>query len=137
MLQAMNTGHEGSMSSIHANGAAEALIRLETLAMMSGIELPLMAIRGQIAAALDLIVHVAKNHASGRHAIVEMAEVVWGEQGPVAEPIFLRSSDGTFRALRRPTFYQRLLPHLPSKFRDPFPKTAERNPSTKDQDGLR
>jgi pilus assembly protein CpaF len=137
MLQAMNTGHEGSMSSIHANGAAEALIRLETLAMMSGIELPLMAIRGQIAAAIDLVVHVARNHASGRYTVVEMAEVVWGEQGPVAEPIFLRSSDGTFHALRRPTFYPRLLPHLPSKFRDPFPKTAERDLIAPDRDGLR
>ena len=55
MLQAMNTGHEGSLTTIHANSPRDALNRLETLVLMSGLEIPLHAIREQIASALDVI----------------------------------------------------------------------------------
>src|SRR5436190_447895 len=57
MLQAMNTGHEGSMSTAHANSPQDLVSRLETMALMSDVDLPLLAIREQIGAALDLVVH--------------------------------------------------------------------------------
>src|SRR5918999_3583449 len=59
MLQAMNTGHEGSLTTIHANSPRDALSRLETLVLTAGVELPLVAIREQLSGALDLIVHLA------------------------------------------------------------------------------
>ena len=58
MLQAMNTGHEGSMTTVHANAARDALSRLETMVLMAGFDLPVRAIREQINSAIDLIVHV-------------------------------------------------------------------------------
>src|SRR5881394_2838697 len=61
MLQAMNTGHEGSLTTIHANSPRDALNRLETLVLTAGIDLPLRAIREQISSAFDLIVHLTRN----------------------------------------------------------------------------
>src|SRR5207237_3188678 len=60
MLQAMNTGHEGSMSTCHANSPADALRRLETMVLFAGVGLPVEAIRAQIVAAVDLVVQVAR-----------------------------------------------------------------------------
>src|SRR6266487_5531596 len=60
MLQAMNTGHEGSLSTAHANSPRDLLSRLETMALMSDVELPVAHVREQIAAALDLIVHMTR-----------------------------------------------------------------------------
>jgi pilus assembly protein CpaF len=60
LLQAMNTGHEGSLSTCHANGPADALRRLEVMVLLSGLDLPLLAVREQMAAALDLVVHVER-----------------------------------------------------------------------------
>ncbi|MBM3143895.1 MAG: CpaF family protein [Chloroflexi bacterium] len=60
MLQAMNTGHEGSLTTLHANSPRDAISRLETMAMMSGLEMPLLAIRKQIVSAVDLIVHMQR-----------------------------------------------------------------------------
>src|SRR6185312_872932 len=60
MLQAMNTGHEGSLTTIHANTPRDALNRLETLVLMSGLEIPLHAIREQISSALDVIIHISR-----------------------------------------------------------------------------
>jgi pilus assembly protein CpaF len=60
MLQAMNTGHDGSLTTIHANTARDALSRLETLVLMAGMELPAKAIRQQTAAAIDLIVQLSR-----------------------------------------------------------------------------
>ena len=57
MLQAMNTGHDGSMTTGHANSPRDMLARLETMVLMAGVDLPLRAIREQIASAVDLIVH--------------------------------------------------------------------------------
>lgn len=74
MLQAMNTGHEGSLSTCHANSAADALRRLETLALMAGIGLPLAAVREQVASAIDLVVQLARV-ADGRRGVVEVCEV--------------------------------------------------------------
>ena len=74
MLQAMNTGHEGSLSTLHANTPRDALARLETMVMMSGLELPAKAIREQIASALDLVVHLSRLR-DGSRRITEISEV--------------------------------------------------------------
>ena len=58
MLQAMNTGHDGSMSTVHANSPRDALHRIETMVLMAGYDLPVRAIRQQVSSALDLIVHL-------------------------------------------------------------------------------
>ena len=60
MLQAMNTGHEDSLCTVHANSPRDALSRIETMVLMAGFELPLRAIRGQVASALDLIVQLER-----------------------------------------------------------------------------
>jgi pilus assembly protein CpaF len=75
MLQAMNTGHEGSMTTTHANTAREAVQRLETLCLMAGVELPLSAIRRQIAASVHLVVQQMRL-ADGARRITEISEVV-------------------------------------------------------------
>lgn len=69
MLQAMNTGHEGSLSTCHANSPADLLVRLETMVMMSGLGLPASAVRQQIACALDLVVHTARLHDGSRKVV--------------------------------------------------------------------
>ncbi|MBP1631983.1 MAG: CpaF family protein [Acidobacteria bacterium] len=74
MLQAMNTGHEGSMSTLHANSPRDALNRLETMVMMAGIELPVKAIREYISSALRLIVHLAR-FKDGTRRISHITEV--------------------------------------------------------------
>jgi pilus assembly protein CpaF len=66
MLQAMNSGHTGSMSTIHANGAADALARLEAMVMTAGTGLTLEAVRRQIASAIHLVVHMRRDHSGGR-----------------------------------------------------------------------
>jgi pilus assembly protein CpaF len=82
MLQAMNTGHEGSMTTLHANTPRDAIARLETMIMMAGFELPLKAMRTQIASAIDLIVQ-ATRLPGGPRKIVSIAEVVGMEQDTV------------------------------------------------------
>ncbi len=74
MLQAMNTGHEGSLSTCHANGPVEALARLETLVLMGDVELPHAAVREQVASAIDLVVHIARR-ADGVRRVEAVAEV--------------------------------------------------------------
>jgi pilus assembly protein CpaF len=75
MLQAMNTGHEGSLSTCHANSPPDALRRLETMVLMGDVALPLVAVRDQVRSALDLIVQVARRP-GGRRKIVAVDEVV-------------------------------------------------------------
>jgi pilus assembly protein CpaF len=77
MLQAMNTGHEGSLSTCHANSPDDALRRLETMVLMGEVQLPLAAVRSQLEAALDLVVQVAR-FPDGRRRIVAVAEVLEG-----------------------------------------------------------
>jgi pilus assembly protein CpaF len=74
MLQALNTGHAGSATTLHANGAVEALHRLESLAVLGGGELPLAAVRAQIAAAIDLVVVVGRG-TGGARRVTRIAEV--------------------------------------------------------------
>lgn len=81
MLQAMNTGHEGSMTTVHSNSPRDTLHRLETMVLMAGMELPVRAIREQIASALDLIIHTARLR-DGSRRIVAIAEVQ-GMEGDV------------------------------------------------------
>ena len=81
MLQAMNTGHEGSMCTVHANRPREALTRLENMIGMAGINLPAKAVRTQIAAALDLIVQVSRMR-DGIRRVTYVSEVV-GMEGEV------------------------------------------------------
>lgn len=74
MLQAMNTGHDGSLTTLHANSPSAALSRLETLVMFAGMELPARAIRDQIAGAIQLIVQISRRP-DGKRVITEVAEV--------------------------------------------------------------
>ncbi len=74
MLQAMNTGHEGSISTLHANSPRDALARLETMVMMAGLDLPTRAIREQVASALDVIIHLSRMR-DGTRRVTEIAEV--------------------------------------------------------------
>ena len=81
MLQAMNTGHDGSLSTVHANAPRDALARVETMVLMSGFDLPTRAIREQIASALDVIVHVDRFR-DGSRRVSQVTEVV-GMEGDV------------------------------------------------------
>jgi len=74
MLQAMNTGHDGSLTTLHANSPRDAIARLETMSMMAELDIPLMAIRSQIASAIDLIVHMDRL-TDGTRKIVKITEV--------------------------------------------------------------
>jgi pilus assembly protein CpaF len=69
MLQALNTGHDGSLCTVHANATRDALARIETMVLMAGYDLPLRAIRQQVASALDLIIHLERMHDGGRKVI--------------------------------------------------------------------
>ncbi len=81
MLQAMNTGHDGSLTTIHANSPRDSIQRIETMVMMSGFDLPVRAIRTQIASAIDLIVH-ASRLTGGPRKILSITEVL-GMEGDV------------------------------------------------------
>ncbi len=82
MLQAMNTGHDGTLSTCHANGPDDALRRLETLSLLAGIELPLTAVREQLVSAVDLVVQVARVPGGGRR-VVAIGEPVESPDGRV------------------------------------------------------
>jgi pilus assembly protein CpaF len=88
MLQAMNTGHAGSLSTLHANSPRDAMTRLETMVLMAGIEFPIQAIRQQIAGAVDLVVQIGRLR-DGTRRIVQVCEVgrVTGDDVEVM-PIF-------------------------------------------------
>jgi len=94
MLQAMNTGHDGSMTTLHANSPRDALRRLETMVLMSGMELPVRAIREQIASAMDLIVHQARLR-DGTRKVVKVTEVQ-GMEGDtvVTQDVFVFDQQG-------------------------------------------
>ncbi|WP_431267967.1 ATPase, T2SS/T4P/T4SS family [Dankookia sp. P2] len=81
MLQAMNTGHDGSMSTVHANTSRDALIRVENMVMMGSFGLPTRAIRTQIASAVDLILQVERQR-DGSRRLVQVTELV-GLEGDV------------------------------------------------------
>jgi pilus assembly protein CpaF len=80
MLQAMNTGHEGSLSTAHANSARHLLWRLETMALMSDVDLPAAHVRSQVLGAIDVIVHLARLR-DGRRVVWDIASV----EAPVSD----------------------------------------------------
>lgn len=94
MLQAMNTGHEGSLTTIHANSPRDAISRVETMITMTGFELPIKAMRQQIASAVDLIVQVHRLQ-GGSRKVTQITEVVGMEQDTVVmQDIFAFVQDG-------------------------------------------
>ncbi len=111
MLQALNTGHDGSVSTVHANSPADALARLETLVLLGGVALPLAAVRSQLGSAIDLIVQVARA-AHGRREIVEVAEVstARGARSLTARPLLTRRN-GAVEAVGPPNRAPRRLGH--------------------------
>jgi pilus assembly protein CpaF len=118
MLQAMNTGHDGSLTTIHANSPRDVISRLEVMTLMAGMELPVVAIREQIASAVDVVVHQAR-FADGSRRITSIMEVTGIESGRVQmQPLFEfrqraggRGADvvGSFQACDTvPSFYEAL-----------------------------
>jgi pilus assembly protein CpaF len=87
MLGAMSSGHDGSLCTIHAGSPEEALRRLETLALMADVALPHAAIREQVASAVDLVVHQARQ-GDGTRRVVAVAEVVRVAGGPATREIY-------------------------------------------------
>ena len=94
MLQAMNTGHDGSLTTLHANSPRDALSRLETMVLMSGMDLPIKAIREQIANAVNLVVQQTR-FADGSRKVTAVSEIS-GMEGEVItmQDIFLFKQDG-------------------------------------------
>ena len=89
MLQAMNTGHDGSLTTVHANSPRDVLSRLETMVLMSGMELPIRAVREQVASAIDLIIHEARFR-DGTRRITHITEVQGMESDVITlQDIFL------------------------------------------------
>jgi pilus assembly protein CpaF len=121
MLQAMNTGHDGSISTIHCNSPRDAFSRLETMVLMTGLDLPNRAIREQIAAAIDVVVHLQRMP-DGTRQVVQVTEVT-GMEGDVISasdiysvghrPTGVEVDGAAHRRIRptgvRPMFTQRLL----------------------------
>lgn len=95
MLQAMNTGHDGSLTTTHANSPRDAMSRIETMVMMSGMELPVKAIRDQASSAIDLIIQQSRLR-DGSRKVTSITEVV-GMEGDVVslQDIFVFETDGT------------------------------------------
>jgi pilus assembly protein CpaF len=109
MLQAMNTGHDGSLSTVHANSPRDAIARLETMVLMAGMDLPVRAIREQVASAIDLIVQITRLR-DGSRRITHVTEV-HGMEGQVVtlQDVFVFDysagidADGRFLGQQRPT----------------------------------
>ncbi len=120
MLQAMNTGHDGSLTTVHANTPRDALARLETMVLMAGYDLPTRAIREQIASALNLIVQIERSRDGSRH-ISHLTEVV-GMEGEIITLQDIYRYDHATKSLVptgvRPEFVDKLAQHditLPSE----------------------
>ncbi len=94
MLQAMNTGHDGSLSTIHANSARDALARLETMVLMAGFDLPERAIREQVAAAINVVIQLSRL-SDGTRKLISVSEIT-GMEGPtiVMQDIFVFKKKG-------------------------------------------
>ena len=118
MLQAMNTGHTGSMTTMHANGPIDALNRLETMILMAGMEIPIRAIREYIENAIHIVIHISRM-ADGKRKIVDISEVVGFEGDEIRlKPIFTFTQtgvldngevDGEFKLLKyKPKVYQKI-----------------------------
>ena len=109
MLQAMNTGHSGSLTTLHANSPRDAIARLETMSLMSGLDLPVAALRKQIASAIQLIVHMNRL-ADGTRKAIQITEVVGNVEGDVVTQTDIykffqttTGSDGKIQGELKPT----------------------------------
>lgn len=89
MLQAMNTGHDGSMTTMHANGPEDALNRLETMVLMNGIEIPVLAIREYIENAIDLVVQMQRL-SDGKRRVTSISEIIGIENGEIKQKEIFR-----------------------------------------------
>ncbi|CAB4323911.1 unannotated protein [freshwater metagenome] len=120
MLQAMNTGHEGSLSTCHANGPADALRRLETLVLMGDVALPLPAIREQLRSALDLVVAIARRPDGTRRVVAvgevqECASAMGAGAGPAPGPVSAAGGGSGEVEVRLLTNHSGALCALPSR----------------------
>ena len=139
MLQAMNTGHDGSLSTVHANSTRDALSRVETMVLMSGLPLPMRAMRDYIASALDLVIHLSRL-SDGTRKVVRVTEIVGMEEDVVTtQDIFTFDQQGIDAEGRvvgfhratgvRPKFTERLARagiHLGSEVFDPAKRHVAR-----------
>jgi pilus assembly protein CpaF len=134
MLQAMNTGHEGSLTTIHANSARDAVSRLEVMTLMAGVELPAIAVREQIASAIQVVVHQARC-SDGARRVLEISEITGVEGGRILmQPIFQlnhrrsggSSSEPSFVCAGNvPNFFEKLLDRGRAIDLTPFKRTSE------------
>ncbi len=118
MLQAMNTGHDGSLTTIHANGARDVLLRLETLMLLTGIEIPEKAIRELVSSSINIIIQISR-FSDGTRKISSISEIVGMEEGTISmQEIFLFekqgiNADGKMIGTFRPTGIRpRFLPQM-------------------------
>ncbi len=98
LLQAMNTGHEGSMTSIHANSPAETLSRMETLFLMAGFDIPIGVVRKQIASAVDFILQIGRDE-SGKRVLLEIMELNGMEGQTILSTSIAKRVDGQLQFL--------------------------------------
>ncbi|HXG02386.1 MAG TPA: CpaF family protein [Candidatus Binatia bacterium] len=139
MLQAMNTGHDGSLSTVHANSTRDALSRIETMVLMAGIALPIRAMRDYIASALNVVVHLARL-SDGSRKVTRVTEIVGMEEDVITtQDIFVFEQEGVDADGRvvgfhratgvRPKFTERLVRagiHLGPEVFDPTRRQAAR-----------
>ena len=144
MLQAMNTGHDGSMTTIHANSPRDALARLETLVLMAGVDLPVKAIRQQVASGINIICQLNRLR-DGSRKVTAISEIVGMEQEIITmQDIFVLEQKGAtaegkviadFRPTGlRPKILDRIFSQgipLPKEILTLFPPPAGYKPSTK------
>ncbi len=139
MLQAMNTGHDGSMTTLHANRPRDALARAETMVLMAGVDLPVKAIRQQVASAIDIVVQISRLR-DGSRRITDIVEVVGMEEDTITLQEIFRlkilsaAADGssiqsaTLPTGLRPRLLDRLFEmglQVPDEIREFFPNTRD------------
>ena len=120
MLQAMNTGHEGSLTTVHANSPRDVLSRLETMVLMSGMELPLKAIRNQVASAIDIIVYQTRFR-DGTRKVTNITEVLGMEGDTITlQDIFTFKTEGldSNGKIKGRYFATGIRPKIVEKFKD-------------------
>lgn len=136
MLQAMNTGHDGSLTTLHANGASDALNRLETMVLMSGLDIPIKAIREYITSAIDLVVNIERMN-DGRRKITSICEIDGFEDDRIKLKEIFKfnqkgitesgSVDGEFILYKTiPKVYKKLLAHGINDLDDIFTKETKK-----------
>jgi pilus assembly protein CpaF len=117
MLQAMNTGHEGSLTTIHANSPRDALARIETLVLTAGVDLPLRAIREQVASAFDVVVQLARL-VDGTRAVTHVTEVLRMESEVITlQDLFVARPSTTDGAILDPIRPTGIRPHFADKLK--------------------